>query len=1147
MSDLRLGRYDVAVVGAGPVGSLTAIAHASRGAKVLLLEANPKAAQRLAGEWLHPPALEILKRFGIDLPGAADPYPTGRGFVVFPEDDTEPMRLPYAGLSRGFSCHHTSLVSTLRQAAAEHPDVRYLPCSRVQEINGHQLYVSSKDRSGRATAIANRIVGADGRSSIVRRTLGLPVDHVICSRMVGMLLDDVELPFEGYGHVFIGGPGPLLAYRIGPHRVRLIADVPIAHWGRQERVAALWEGYWPVLPDGLRESFHCALRNGRFHGAANQLRQRTVYGRDGLALVGDAVGHFHPLTAVGLTLGFGDAHCLAQADTIDQYAARRARASHVPESLAVALYEILADHRDEALTLRQSIYFRWRASAGLRERTMSYLSCRDTRILRFATTFIGTVAHAYASVLGRALCTGQWAAANAVRTALNTRLRSLSATLLHLRTAHRRGFAGYRDENLAQTKLSGALLLSMPRLRLSPPAPDTSHTPRDRTPNTGRTCEQAAAALVRQQGKNGGWEGEMVWCPMLAAQYVLMCHVTDTPIAPGRRERLLVHFGCTRLTGGLWSLHAHATPSLFVTTLVYVAARLLGRTKADALLEPAAKFIGDQGGVASIPSWGKFWLAMLGLYEWHGVNPVLPEAWTLPRWVPLHPSRLYCHTRLIYMAMAVTYGSRFKAGLTPTIAALRDELYPKGYDSVDFSTARNTLRADDLYAPPHRALRALYRVALLIDRCHLGPLRGRIIGSLRDRIRWELRTTDHRSISPVSGLLNIIALWIADPADADCTRAIEKLEDWMWEDASAGTRMTGARSVAWDTAFALQALTAAAPHCDARRAVRHGADFLSSQQIRNSFAHFSNNDRIDPKGGWCFADRGHGWPVSDCTAEALSALLEIPTGHLEAGAAADAVAFILRCQNPDGGFGSYEARRSRFDLEVFNPAEMFGNSMTERSFIECTASCAMALNAYRREGSPLLTERIDEALSRAARWFRRRQQADGTWPGAWGVHFIYGTLFAVRGLLNTGAALTDPAIRKACRWLLARQRPDGGWGEHHTGCLTGTYTEHTTSQVIQTAWALIALLEAHDPDWPAIERGASFLVDMQGVNGEWPKQDMAGVFFHTALLDYTLYRYYFPLLALGLYESRRKRRLELGELRPQPSVSAGVSAGASRG
>ncbi len=91
--------------------------------------------------------------------------------------------------------------------------------------------------------------------------------------------------------------------------------------------------------------------------------------------------------------------------------------------------------------------------------------------------------------------------------------------------------------------------------------------------------------------------------------------------------------------------------------------------------------------------------------------------------------------------------------------------------------------------------------------------------------------------------------------------------------------------------------------------------------------------------------------------------------------------------------------------------------------------------------------------------------------------------------------------------------------------MSGSYIEHRESQVIQTAWALMTLLAARDPDWGAIVRGSRFLIEKQEQSGEWPRQDPAGVFFHTALLDYTLYRRYFPLWALSLYESRRLERL----------------------
>ena len=70
-----------------------------------------------------------------------------------------------------------------------------------------------------------------------------------------------------------------------------------------------------------------------------------------------------------------------------------------------------------------------------------------------------------------------------------------------------------------------------------------------------------------------------------------------------------------------------------------------------------------------------------------------------------------------------------------------------------------------------------------------------------------------------------------------------------------------------------------------------------------------------------------------------------------------AAEFILRCQSPDGGFGSYERRRVRMSLEWLNPAEMFGDSMTEASYVECTASSIVALSTMARERPGLLTRR----------------------------------------------------------------------------------------------------------------------------------------------------------------------------------------------
>ena len=638
----------------------------------------------------------------------------------------------------------------------------------------------------------------------------------------------------------------------------------------------------------------------------------------------------------------------------------------------------------------------------------------------------------------------------------------------------------------------------------------------------------ATARLLELQDEEGGFEGEVVWCPMLSAQYVLLRHILDLPLGPIRRRGVLRYFQRSRLEGGLWSLHEHEPPSLFVTTLVYVSARLLGVERQDPLIEPARRFL-QREGVLGIPTWGKFWLALLNLYDWRGVNAILPEVWGLPRWMPLHPSNWYCHTRLIYMGMAAVYVHRPQVPVTPLIAAIREELYPHGFASADFVASRNRLRDADLCARPSVWLRIGFGFARLFDRFHSKRLRARYVEVIVGSIKWELKTTNHTSISPVSGILNVLALWLRDPEDADGLRALAQLDRWIWEDDEGGLRVSGARSASWDTAFALQAL-ATAPEIDGvGDALRSGANYLRRQQIGVSFEGYREAYRDDPHGGWCFAAGWHGWPVTDCTAEAVLGLLSADGDAADVTALGDAVRFMLQGQNRDGGFGTYEAKRTVVGLEWLNPAEMFGESMTEHSYVECTASCLAALAACGERFPQVIGQAETEAIARADAWLRRAQEGDGSWRGVWGVQFIYGTFFGIRGLLAAGARPDDPALRSACRWLLDRQREDGGWGEHYRGCYSGHYIEHEESQVIQTAWAMIALLEAGDADWTAISRGAQFLVGMQRADGTWPRQDMSGIFFRTALLDYVLYRQYFPLHALGLHERRRLATYQAGD------------------
>ncbi len=123
-------------------------------------------------------------------------------------------------------------------------------------------------------------------------------------------------------------------------------------------------------------------------------------------------------------------------------------------------------------------------------------------------------------------------------------------------------------------------------------------------------------------------------------------------------------------------------------------------------------------------------------------------------------------------------------------------------------------------------------------------------------------------------------------------------------------------------------------------------DLPSDDQLRGGRYHLA--------GGWCFSDGRRRWPVSARTAEALVALLQAED---EFGAAIKqpispkrcqaAVRFLLSRQNDDGGVGTDERQQAGGVLEHINPSQMYGNGMTERRHLECTACSLRGLAAAR--------------------------------------------------------------------------------------------------------------------------------------------------------------------------------------------------------
>jgi 2-polyprenyl-6-methoxyphenol hydroxylase-like FAD-dependent oxidoreductase len=402
--------YDVIVAGGGVAGITAAAALKEFGWSVLIVEPGQHSGRRLAGELIHPPGVAALIDLGLFRGNCFNGSVPIRGFIAFPgaEDDRSDIPLPYVegqSCDRGLALDHSRIRTDLQTAVKGMPYVKTL-CGRVVGIENIESRTSvTVKASGKILNLScHLIISADGASSPVRSLAGITHTRRPISTITGYAITARNLPAPGFGHVFMGSLAPLLVYEIGGGRARVLFDQPMAQSDiepaqHRARVAATIP--YPLLRAEIAAAMEA--ERGLSFVSADLIVGHATRGR--VALVGDASGSCHPLTATGMTIGAADALRLRDAlresrgdipTGLAIYGNRRRAPQRARLLVASALHEACSGGSLETRHIRRGLIRYWTRGERGRLASMAILAMSDDRLWSVFREMLIVILHGFA-------------------------------------------------------------------------------------------------------------------------------------------------------------------------------------------------------------------------------------------------------------------------------------------------------------------------------------------------------------------------------------------------------------------------------------------------------------------------------------------------------------------------------------------------------------------------------------------------------------------------------------------------------------------------------------------------------------------------------------------------------------------------------
>jgi len=671
----------------------------------------------------------------------------------------------------------------------------------------------------------------------------------------------------------------------------------------------------------------------------------------------------------------------------------------------------------------------------------------------------------------------------------------------------------------------------------------------------GDAIERTTRFFLNEQHEDGYWVGELQGDTILESEYILLLAFLGREQSETAKAAARYILQKQESHGG-WALYPQGPLEISASVKAYFALKLTGHSPDAAYMQQARTAILAAGGAEGVNSFTRYYLALLGQLSYQQCPAIPPEIMLIPHWCPFNIYEMSSWSRTILVPMSLMWAyqpqrklpeeKRINELFVNAPAALSLSM-PKPQNR-DFAPQRSWLDWDRFFLQVDRAIK-------LCEQWGLKPLRSRGIDLAKEWMLTRCQGSDGLGAIFPPIIWTVVALKCLgyEEESPEIRTALHELEK-LFIDEDDTLRLQPCQSPVWDTAITLIALRDAdVPwnHASIRKAV----NWLLSKEVKQP-GDWSVRQPNTPVGGWCFEFNNDFYPDIDDTSMVTMALsrclpdsehgswstdflLESWSPHdadrdasaivaARRNSAAEAcleleqavpmltaiwrgARWVMALQSKDGGWGAFDRDNNRHLFTRVPFADH--NAMIDPSTADITAR---VLEMF---GQLQITQQ-HPGIQRAIQFVWQEQEADHCWYGRWGVNYIYGTWQCIVGLTGIGVAVTDTRIQSAVHWLKATQQATGGWGEtvgsYDNPALRG-YGQPTASQ---TAWALLGLIAAGQQHSLSVKRGIQFLLETQNSDGTWSEDQFTGTGFPKVFyLRYHLYRNYFPLMALGRYQT----------------------------